>query len=86
MWKVLYTIYDTIMREYSAPFMASNDEHAKSIFDMSIANAEKAGYRSEFELVRLIKFHTGTGEMEGYTRNIVPLIPKDPQQDLFKED
>lgn len=86
MWKILYTIYDSVLQEYAAPFMANNDQHALRMFDKVVADAAKSGFGSDFHLIRLCKFNISTGDMEGFFKKEVTLVPKDPQLDLIEGD
>ena len=88
MWKKLYTIYDTVLEEHSAPFMANNDNHARMIFDKACSDAERSGYKSEYKLVYLTDFNISSGDIgsNGLFHKYVPEIPKDPQKDLFEEE
>lgn len=86
MWKFLYTIYDSVLQEHAAPFMANNDQHALRMFERATADADKSGFGSDFHLIRLCKFHTGNGHIEGVYQQEVKLVPKDPEKDLFSEE
>lgn len=86
MWKYLYTINDNVMGEYSAPFLANNDRHARSIFDHAVAEAEKAGYKSEFDLYRIGQFNMSTGEIKAVEHYKVKEIEPNPEKDMFEEE
>ena len=49
--KNMYCIYDTVVKECSAPFLANNHGHAHVIFDRSVSQAEKEGFKQEYKLL-----------------------------------
>lgn len=59
--KNVYSIYDTVMEEYSAPFLANNDNHAMMIFNQSIAKARESGFDHDFDLYFVGKFDMFSG-------------------------
>lgn len=66
--KTVYTIKDTVMQECNAPYIANNDAHARMIFDRSVENARKAGFKQEFKLLRLGAFDETTGKIVGLVK------------------
>lgn len=88
MRKVLYSIYDTVAKEFAAPFMANNDDHANRLFQNAIGQAVKSGFADDFELYRICYFNAVTGMVEGAClEKVVITAPSDPQKDLdFDED
>lgn len=66
--KTVYTIKDTVMQECNAPYIANNDAHARMIFDRSVENARKAGFKQEFKLLRLAAFDETTGKIVGLVK------------------
>lgn len=86
--KQIYTIKDTVMDECNAPFIANNDAHARMIYDRSIENARKAGFKQEFKLFYLGSFDEQSGKI--FSKDVpaeVSLISvveaADDQKELF---
>lgn len=86
MRKFLYSIYDSVLQEHAAPFMANNDQHALRLFERAVADAEKSGFGSDFHLIKLCSFNISTGVIEGSYEGEVNLVPKDPRKDLPFEE
>lgn len=58
---LLYSIFDKVLGEYSAPIMASNDKVAKRWFKSTIS---KSDYEPvDFQLYKVGSFDTTTGEI-----------------------
>lgn len=74
MQMILYTIHDTIAKEYAPPFVAKNDELAKRKFQQVLMNTP---YPSDFELVKLAEYDTDSGCVKSYSSVMVVeyLIP-----------
>lgn len=83
MRKSLYSIYDTVAKEFAAPFMANNDDHALRLFSNAIGQAVKSGFSDDFELFKICYFNVSTGMIEGAClTKVVVTAPSDPQKDL----
>lgn len=83
MRKNLYSIYDTVAKEFAAPFMANNDDHAIRLFQNAIGQAVKSGFSDDFELYKICGFNVTTGFIEGAClTKVVVTAPADPQKDL----
>lgn len=85
--KTVYTIKDTVMQECNAPYIANNDAHARLIFDRSVENARKAGFKQEFRLLRLGDFDEVTGKIVGLTKpeevTFNDVVDDSEQKELF---
>ena len=87
MIKFLYTIFDTVLKEHSQPFMSNNDNHALILFDKAVAATRNAGLDIEFELYRIGSFDTASGHIaQAGMHELVSCVPKDPEKDLFNEE
>lgn len=85
--KNMYCIYDTVAKESSAPFLANNHAHAHVIFDRSVSQAEKEGFKQEYKLLFIGFIDIDTGSVS-VARNgaVVTGIPEDVSFDLKAED
>lgn len=87
MRKGLYSIYDSVAKEFAAPFIANNDDHALRLFNNALGQAVKSGFSDDFELYKVAVFNVTTGMIEGaYLIKVVVSAPADPQKDLEFED
>lgn len=86
MWKYVYSVYNNVMREHSAPFVANNDQHALRIFETMLKNDQSGYASSECELYLLCEFNPVSGELRTAQHKRVDIVPADPQQDLFPEE
>lgn len=85
--KNLYTIYDTVAKEASPPFLANNHAHAHVIFDRSVCQAEKEGFKQEYKLLFIGFIDLDTGSVS-VARNgtVVTGKPEDVSFDFKSED
>lgn len=87
MRKGLYSIYDSVAKEFAAPFMANNDDHALRLFNNALGQAVKSGFSDDFELYKIAMFNVNSGMIEGAClTKVVVTAPADPQKDLDFED
>lgn len=82
MMRNIYVIKDKVMDEVSTIFIANNDNHARMVFENSIAAAKKSGYQSEFALLYVAGIDLVSG-------SVVPVVPQEVnplQQDFDFDD
>lgn len=60
----LFSFYDTVAQEYSAPFMQKNFGLAQRVYNMEIKRAGAGIIPEELELHHVGNFDTETGEVE----------------------